>query len=174
MISCRPNRQVPTTPTEASWQNHNEKLSTETEQAHMNEKIDLLRRANFMRIDKKSETVAVQHCCSIHYHRCLVLEGARRVALRNIGNSDKTESNPIIDDGTANLLSRRYNAPVEVIVEDLNRICRDMFGIFINSHWEVYLCLLHEELHAYRRLVSKKSEFKHPPLTEFLDRNRIY
>ena len=138
----------------------------------MNEKINLLRRANFMRIDKKSETVAVQHCCSIHYHRCLVLEGARRVALRNIGNSDKTESNPIIDDGTANLLSRRYNAPVEVIVEDLNRICRDMFGIFINSHWEVYLCLLHEELHAYRRLVSKKSEFKHPPLTEFLDRNR--
>ena len=102
------------------------------------EKIDLLRRANYMPIDKSSETIAVQHCCSIHYHRCLVLEGVRRAALRNIGSSDKTKSNSIIDPGAARLYSRKYNTPVEVILEDLNGICRDMFGIFMNSLWEVY------------------------------------
>ena len=135
------------------------------------EKIDLLRRANYMPIDKSSETIAVQHCCSIHYHRCLVLEGVRRAALRNIGSSDKTKSNSIIDPGAARLYSRKYNTPVEVILEDLNGICRDMFGIFMNSLWEVYLCLLCEELQAYRRLVKRNSNFDYLPLSAFLDAN---
>ena len=137
----------------------------------MNEKTDLLRRANFMRIEKKYETVAVQHFSSIHYHRCLVLEGARRAALRSMGNWDKTDSKSIIDDGAANLISQKYSTPVEVIVGDLNNIFREMFGIFVNSYWEVYLCLLCEELNAYRRLISKNTAFAHPPLTEFLDHN---
>ena len=68
------------------------------------EKIDLLRRANYMPIDKSSETIAVQHCCSIHYHRCLVLDGVRRAALRNIGSSDKTKSNSIAIAGLEVLL----------------------------------------------------------------------
>ena len=137
----------------------------------MNDKIDRLRCANFMRIEKKYETVAVQHCCSIHYHRSLVLEGARRAALRSVGNWNKTDPSSIIDDGAANIIGRKYSTPVEVITGDLNSICRDMFGIFINSLWEVYLCLLHEELYAYRRIISKNSAFAYPPLTEFLDRN---
>ena len=77
--------------------------------------------------------IGKQHCCSIHYHRCLVLEGVRRAALRNIGSSDKTKSNSLIDPGAARLYSRKYDTPVEVILEDLNGICRDMFGIFMNS-----------------------------------------
>ena len=137
----------------------------------MNEKIDRLRRANVMRVDKKYETVAVQHYCSIHYHRCLVLEGARRVALHSTANWEKTDPGSIIDDGTANLIARKYSTPVEVIVEELNSIFCNMFGIFITSLWEVYLCLLHEELRAYRRLISKNSAFEHPPLSDFLDRN---
>ena len=55
------------------------------------EKIDWLRRANYMQIEKASETIAAQHCCSIHYHRCLVLEGVRRAALRNIGSLNGEE-----------------------------------------------------------------------------------
>ena len=55
------------------------------------EKVDRLRRANYMHIDKASETIAAQHCCSIHYHRSLVLEGVRRAALRNIGSLNGEE-----------------------------------------------------------------------------------
>ena len=48
--------------------------------------IDLLRRTNYMRVDKASEIIAAQHCCGIHCHRYLVLEGVRCAALRNIGS----------------------------------------------------------------------------------------
>ena len=46
-----------------------------------------------------------------------------------------------------------------------------MFGIFMNSLWEVYLCLLYEELQAYVRLVKKNSNFGYPRLSNFLDAN---
>ena len=120
------------------------------------QKIDRLRRANYMQIDKASETIAAQHCCSIHYHRSLVLEGVRRAALRNIGSLERKKSDSIVDAGAARLFSRKYNEPVEVIEEDLNRICGDMFAIFMNSLWDVYLSLLYEELQAYKRLVKSK------------------
>ena len=61
--------------------------------------IDRLRHAKYMRIDKASETIATQHCCSIHYHRSLVLEGVRRAALRNIGSPNGEESQSIVDAG---------------------------------------------------------------------------
>ena len=135
------------------------------------EKIDRLRRANYMPINKASETIAAQYCCSIHYHRCLILEGVRRAALRNIGSLDQKKLNSIIDTGAVRLFSQKYNESVEVIEEDLNRICRDMFGIFMNSIWEVYLCLLYEELQAYKRLVKRNSGFGYAPLSAFMDAN---
>ena len=134
--------------------------------------IDFLRRTNYMRIGKASEIIAARHCCGIHYHRYLVLEGVRCAALRNIGSLDRTQSNSIVDAGAARLYSRKYNEPVEVILEDLNRMCRRMFGIFMNSLWEVYLCLLYEELEAYRKLVKKNSNFSCAPLSGFLNCNR--
>ena len=135
------------------------------------EKIDWLRRANYMQIEKASETIAAQHCCSIHYHRCLVLEGVRRAALRNIGSLDRKDTNSIVEAGTIRLFSRKYNEPVGVIEEDLNRICGDMFDIFMNSLWDVYLSLLYEELQAYRRLVKRNSGFGYAPLSDFMDGN---
>ena len=135
-------------------------------------RIDLLRRTNYMRIDKASEIIAAQYCFGIHYHRYLVLEGVRCAALRNVGRSDSAQSNSIVDAGAARLFSRKYNEPVEVILDDLNRICRKMYGIFKNSLWEVYLCLLYEELEAYRKLVKKNSNFGHTPLSGFLHSNR--
>ena len=133
--------------------------------------IDILRRTNYIRIDQASEIIAAQHCCGIHYHRYLVLEGVRCAALRNIGSFDRTQSKSIIDAGAASLFSRKYNEPVEVILEDLNRICREMFGIFMNGLWEVYLCLLYEEVQAYRRLVKRNSNFGYLPLSSFLNAN---
>ena len=133
--------------------------------------IELLRRANYMHIDKASGTIAAQHCCSIHYHRSLVLEGVRRAALRNIGSPNGEESASIVDAGAVRLFSSKYNEAVEVIEEDLNRICRKMFDIFISSLWDVYLCLLYEELQAYRRLVKRNSEFRYAPLSDFMDAN---
>ena len=135
-------------------------------------RIDLLRRTNYMRIDKASEIIAAQYCFGIHYHRYLVLEGVRCAALRNVGRSDSAQSNSIVDAGAARLFSRKYNEPVEVILDDLNRICRKMYGIFKNSLWEVYLCLLYEEPEAYRKLVKKNSNFGHTPLSGFLHSNR--
>ena len=135
------------------------------------EKIDRLRRANYMHIDKASETIAAQYCCGIHYHRSLVLEGVRRAALRNIGSPNGEESDSIVDAGAVRLFSRKYNETVEVMEEDLNRICRKMFGIFMNSLWDVYLCLLYEELQAYRRLVKRNSGFRYAPLSAFMDAN---
>ena len=137
-----------------------------------NKGIDLLRRTNYMRIDKASEIIAAQHCCGIDYHRYLVLEGVRCAALRNIGSMDRTQSNSIVDAGAVRLFSRKYNEPFEVILEDLNRIYRKMFGIFVDALWEVYLCLLYEELQAYRKLVKKNSNFGYAPLSGFLNRNR--
>ena len=135
------------------------------------EKIDRLRRASYMHIDKESETIAAQHCCSIHYHRSMVLEGVRRAALRNIGSLHGEGSDSIVDAGAVRLFSRKYNEPVEVIGEDLNRICRRMFGIFMNGLWDVYLCLLYEELQAYGRLVKRNSGFGYAPLSAFMDAN---
>ena len=135
------------------------------------EKIDRLRRANYMHIDKSSETIAAQHCCRIHYHRSLVLEGVRRAALRNIGSLSGEETGSIVDAGAVRLFSRKYNESVEVIEEDLNRICRRMFGIFMGSLWDVYLCLLYEELQAYGRLVRRNSRFGYAPLSAFMDAN---
>ena len=139
---------------------------------NIDEKIDLLRRSNFMPVDKKSETIAVRHCCNIHYHRCLVLEGVRRAVLRNLGSSDETDSNSIINPGAVGLFSQKYTTPFEVIEADLTGICRDMHRIFIDSLWDVYLCLLHEELEAYRRLVKRNSNFRYAPLTDFLNCNK--
>ena len=124
-----------------------------------------------MHIDKASETIAAQHCCSIHYHRSLVLEGVRRAALRNIGSLNGEKLGSIVDAGAARLFSREYKESVEVIKEDLNRICRRMLGIFMNSLWDVYLCLLYEELQAYRRLVKRNSGFRYAPLSAFMDAN---
>ena len=135
------------------------------------DKIDRLRHAKYMHIDKASENIAAQHCCSIHYHRSLVLEGVRRAALRNIGSPNGEESQSIVDAGAVRLFSRKYNESVEVIEEDLNRICGDMFAIFMNSLWDVYLCLLYEELQAYRRLVKRNSGFGYAPLSAFMDAN---
>ena len=135
------------------------------------DKIDRLRHAKYMHIDKASENIAAQHCCSIHYHRSLVLEGVRRAALRNIGSPNGEESQSIVDAGSVRLFSRKYNESVEVIEEDLNRICGDMFAIFMNSLWDVYLCLLYEELQAYRRLVKRNSGFGYAPLSAFMDAN---
>ena len=73
--------------------------------------------------------------------------------------------------GAVRLFSRKYNESVEVIEEDLNRICRRMFGIFMNSLWDVYLCLLYEELQAYRRLVKRNPGFGYAPLSDFIDAN---
>ena len=135
------------------------------------EKIDRLRHAKYMHIDKASETIAAQHCCSIHYHRSLVLEGVRRAALRNIGSPNGEVSQSIVDAGAVRLFSRKYNESVEVVEEDLNRICGDMFAIFMNSLWDVYLCLLYEELQAYRRLIKRNSGFGYAPLSAFMDAN---
>ena len=135
------------------------------------ENIDRLRRANYMQIDKASETIAAQHCCSIHYHRSLVLEGVRRATLRNIGSLDSKESDSIVDAAAVRLFSREYNEPVKVIEDDLNRTCGDMFDIFMNSLWDVYLSLLYEELQAYRRLVKRNSGFGYAPLSDFMDAN---
>ena len=136
------------------------------------EKIDLLRRSNFMHVDKKSETIAVRHCSNIHYHRCFVLEGVRRAVLRNLGSSDETNSNSIIDPGAVGLFSQKYTTPFEVIEADLTRICRDMHRIFIDSLWDVYLCLLYEELEAYKKLVKRNPNFGYAPLTDFLNSNK--
>ena len=142
----RPNQHVATSRTPSPDVQLQPHLGPSVHTMNADDQIDLLRRTNYMRIDKASETIAVQYCCSIHYHRCLVLEGVRRAALRNIASLNKTKSDSIIDAATARLYSRKYNAPVEVILEDLNRICRDMFRIFMNSLWEVYLCLLYERI----------------------------
>ena len=115
--------------------------------------IKLLRRANYMHIGKASETIAAQYCCSIQYHRSLVLEGVRRAALRNVGSLERRKiANSIVDAGDG--------PPVQPQVyhesarggrggpeQDLRR---HVSHIFMNSLWDVYLSLLYEELQAYR------------------------
>ena len=125
-----------------------------------------------MPVDKRTETIAVRHCCNIHYHRCLVLEGVRRAVLRNVGRVNEEQPGSIIDAGAARLFGKKYRTPVTVIEQDLTRICRDMFRIFMDSLWEVYLCLLHEEFQAYKKLIGQNSKFEYAPLTDFLRRHR--
>ncbi len=128
-----------------------------------------------MPVDKKSETIAVHHCCNIHYHRCLVLEGVRHAVLRNLGSSEETDSNSIIDPGAVGLFSQKYTTHSRSVIEaDLTGICRDMHRIFIDSLLDVYLCLLHEELEAYRRLVKRNSNFRYAPLADFLNCNKDF
>ena len=133
--------------------------------------LDLLRDSNFLQIDKRSEAIATRHFCGTHYHRCYVLEGVRRAALRNLKSLHNRNSQSIIEPGTAYLYSTRYDASVELILEDLNQICGEMYRIFIHSLWDVYLCLLHEEILAYNKLAASNFNFQYAPLSKFLDSN---
>lgn len=93
----------------------------------------------------------------------------RRAALRNTGGLDRKEPDSIVDAEVARLFGRKCNQTAEVMEENPNRTCRNVFGIFMSSLWDVSLRLLYEELQAYRRPVKRNSAFGDAPLSDLMD-----
>ena len=118
---------------------------------------------------KVTDHALVQHFTHMHHHRCVVLEGVREAAFRNVDHLTRTMHELGIE---------RITTPTSLArVQD--RILRDQglqpsasqrwwLGCAAMNTWEIYLCLLSAELEAY---VSMRSAFPCPELDEFIQVN---
>ena len=118
---------------------------------------------------KATDLALVQHFSHMHHHRCVVLEGVREAAFRNVDHLTRT----MRELGTERITTQTSLAKVQ------DRMLRDQglqpsasqrwwLGSGALNMWEIYLCLLSAELEAY---LSMRSSFPSAELDEFIQVN---
>ena len=115
----------------------------------------------------------LRHYRNLRWHRSTILEGIRRLAVRNINHRVRVMirlgvgvDTQMIDAKTVfDRLHEDQGMPANVNA-------RPMVVPINTMPWEMYLCLLHAELESYLAASRRDSGLVFPPLEEFLDSRR--
>ena len=115
---------------------------------------------------------AITHYRNLQYHRSVILEGIRIIALRNLNHLDRTMTalgvNTLADDRDIEAVND-WMFKDQGMDPDLNSRSILEFATFIP--WEMYLCLLSVELESYRTESKKDPRLVFSPLEELFQSN---
>ena len=118
---------------------------------------------------KATDHALVQHFIQMHHHRCVVLEGVREAAFRNVDHLTRTMRELGIERITKpTSLARVQDRMLRNQGLQPSASQRWWLGCAAMNTWEIYLCLLSAEIEAY---VSMRGSFPCPELDEFIQVN---
>lgn len=114
----------------------------------------------------------LQYYRNLRHHRQYVLEGIRRVALRNLDVFHDT-----MGDLGLNRLTREQDI---IAVQDhilaiqgvpADAVTRSIMGFILWLPWQIYLCLLYAEVESYQKTSVSLKAIRHPEFSNFLRRH---
>ena len=114
----------------------------------------------------------MEYYASLSYHRCVLLEGMRLVAFRNINHlfrvSNELNVRYITNDPDLIKIQNQMLTDQHMELSEENRY---LLGAATWSSWEIYLCLLYAEIERYQTISKKEGLLVYVPLEQFIKEN---
>ena len=111
----------------------------------------------------------VQNYRKLRLHRCVIVEGVRVIAFRNMDHLYTTRVRlRAMDWGDAEAMTRVYNKMLEDQGLDQTEANRWALVWASRAAWEIYMCLLYAEIEHYTAVSLKHPIIKREPLDNYL------
>ena len=121
---------------------------------------------NRMRIGSKW----LKYYAKLRYHRCVITEGIRVIAFRNMDHLDRAMKQlgikKLSDEEDVLNVQNKMLEDQGLEQSDRNRW---LLGCATQFPWEIYACLLYEELANYKTISQKHTSLVYPPLETYLE-----
>jgi hypothetical protein len=105
----------------------------------------------------------------LRLHRCVIVEGVRAIAFRNMDHLFTTRVRlGAMDWGDSEAMARVQNKMLEDQGLDQTEANRSALVWTSRAAWEIYMCLLFAEIEHYQAVSKKHPIIKHEPLDSYL------
>ena len=111
----------------------------------------------------------VQNYRKLRLHRCVIVEGVRVIAFRNMDHLYTTRVRlRAMDWGDAEAMTRVYNKMLEDQGLDQTEANRSALVWSSRAAWEIYTCLLYAEIEHYSAVAHRHPSIRYEPLDSYL------
>ena len=111
----------------------------------------------------------VQNYRKLRLHRCVIVEGVRVIAFRNMDHLCTTRVRlQAMDGGDAEAMTRVYNKMLEDQGLDQTEDNRLVLLWASRAAWEIYTCLLYAEIEHYSAVAHRHPNIRYEPLDSYL------
>ena len=111
----------------------------------------------------------IQNYTKLRVHRCVIVEGVRVIAFRNMDHLYTTRvRSKAMDWAASEAMARVYNRMLEDQGLEQTETNRSALVWVSRAAWEIYMCLLYAEIEHYRAVSQKHPNIRYEPLDSYL------